>query len=59
MWVRLFMVLAARTAEKEQDRLRVGTAHAFSLRTWRVVVKRTTLPPKEIASSGGLHVPYR
>lgn len=39
----LLVILAARTAEEEQDRLSVRTAHAASLRRWRVVVKRTTL----------------
>jgi hypothetical protein len=42
--MRLFVVVAARATEKEQDRLRVGTAHAASLRRWPVVVKRSTLP---------------
>jgi hypothetical protein len=43
MRMRLFVVLAARAAEKEQDRLSVETAHTGSLRRWRVVVKRTTM----------------
>jgi hypothetical protein len=43
MRVGLFVVLAARATEKEQDRLSVGTAHTSSLRPWQVVVKRTTV----------------
>jgi hypothetical protein len=46
MRVRLLMVVAARTAEEEQNRLSVGTAHAASLRPWQVVVKRSTLAPQ-------------
>ena len=42
--VRLFVVLGARTAEKEEDRLRIATAHAASFRNWRAIVKRSTLP---------------
>ena len=38
-FVRLTLV-----AVKVKDFLRVGTAHAASLRRWRVVVKRITLP---------------
>jgi len=41
--VRLLVVLAARTAEKEENRLSVGTAHARSVRRCMVVVKRSTL----------------
>jgi hypothetical protein len=48
MQMRLFVILAARAAEKEQNRLSVGTAHAASLRRWRLVVTRSTL------SSGGI-----
>jgi hypothetical protein len=43
MRMRLFVIVAARTTEKEQDRLSVGTAHIASLRRWRVVVKRSTV----------------
>jgi hypothetical protein len=40
----LLVVLAARAAEKVKDRLSVvRTAHLPNLRTWRVVVKRTTI----------------
>jgi len=49
MRVRLFELLAARAAEKEQNRLSVGTANAPSVRRWRVVVNRSTLP------RGGVH----
>jgi hypothetical protein len=35
MRMRLFVIFAARAAEKEQDRLSVGTAHALSFRGWR------------------------
>jgi hypothetical protein len=42
MRMRLFVVLAARAAEKEQNRLSVS-AHALSFRIWRVVVKRSTI----------------
>ena len=44
MRMRLFVVRAARAAEKEQDRLSVGTTHAASLRRWPIVVKRITMP---------------
>jgi poly-gamma-glutamate capsule biosynthesis protein CapA/YwtB (metallophosphatase superfamily) len=40
----LLVILAARAAEKKQNRLSVGMAHVGSLRSWRLVVKRTTLP---------------
>jgi hypothetical protein len=53
--MRLFVVLAAWAAEKEQDRLRVGTAHVASLRRWPVVVKRTTIPLKTIHFDGDSH----
>src|SRR5438105_4789799 len=43
MRVLLLVVFAARAAEKEQDRLSVGTAHSPSFRSWWVVVKRSTL----------------
>jgi hypothetical protein len=39
----LFVVLAARTTEKEQNWLSVGTAHTPSVRSWRPVVKRSTV----------------
>jgi hypothetical protein len=41
MRMRLFVVLAAGAAKKEENFLRVGTTHASSLRSWRVVVKRS------------------
>ncbi|HVA83649.1 MAG TPA: hypothetical protein VNF28_01990 [Candidatus Binataceae bacterium] len=41
----LFVILAARATEKEQDRLSVGTAHTVSFRNWRVVVKRNFICP--------------
>jgi hypothetical protein len=44
MRMRLFVVLAAGAAKKEENFLRVGTTHASSLRSWRVVVKRSTMP---------------
>jgi hypothetical protein len=53
MRVRLFVILAARAAEEEQDRLSVGTAHAASFRNWQVVVKRSTLPQEKTSRSGG------
>jgi hypothetical protein len=43
MRVGLFVVLAARAAEEEQNLLSVRTAHALSFRSWRVGVKRTTM----------------
>jgi hypothetical protein len=42
--VRLFVVLGARATEEEENRLRVSRAHTASLRPWRAVVKRTTMP---------------
>jgi len=48
MRVCLFVVLAARATEKEQNRLSVGTAHGASLRRWPVVVKRSTMPRKGV-----------
>jgi hypothetical protein len=47
--VRLFVVLGAWAAKKEQNRLCVP-AHAISLRNWRVVVKRSTVPQRKILS---------
>jgi hypothetical protein len=41
--VRFLVVVAALPAEKEQNLLSVGAAHADSFRIWRVVVKRITL----------------
>lgn len=43
--MRLFVILVARAAEKEQNRLSEGMAHAASFRNWQVVVKRTTMTP--------------
>ncbi len=40
----LLVVLATFPAEKEQNLLRIAGSHAASLRGWRTVVKRTTLP---------------
>jgi hypothetical protein len=48
MRVRLLVVLGAFPAEKEQNLLRVAGGHAASLRPWRVVVKRTTMPGEEL-----------
>jgi hypothetical protein len=44
MRVRLRVVLAARAAKEEQNRLGVFGPHPVSLRRWPVVVKRSTLP---------------
>jgi hypothetical protein len=41
--VRFLVVVAALPTEKEEDFLRVGTAHADSFRIWLLVVKRITL----------------
>jgi hypothetical protein len=42
----LLVVLAACAAEKVKDRLSVvRTAHALSLRNWRIVVKRNFICP--------------
>jgi hypothetical protein len=46
---RLFLVIAASMAEKEQDRLGVFGSHAPSFRSWWVVVKRCTMLRKELA----------
>jgi len=53
MGVHLFVILGARATEEEENLLRVGTAHAASFRSWRVVVKRSTLPEEEFL--GGLY----
>jgi uncharacterized membrane protein AbrB (regulator of aidB expression) len=50
VWVRLLMVLGALPAEKEQNLLRVSGAHAASLRAWRTVVKRSTVPQGDRSS---------
>ena len=41
--VRLFVIVAAFGAEKEQNLLRVSSAHTGSLARWQVVGKRSTL----------------
>jgi hypothetical protein len=49
MRVGFFVVLAARAAEKEQNRLSVFGSHAASVHGWPVVVKRTTMPRGELS----------
>lgn len=51
----LFLVLLTLMAVEEQNLLRVWTAHAVSVRGWRVVVKRTTMSVWETSFSGGRH----
>jgi hypothetical protein len=53
--VRFIVVVAALPTKEVEDFLGVGTAHAPSFRTWRVVVKRTTLSLEEITPSGGTY----
>ena len=47
MRMRLFMVLAARATEEEQNRLGVFGSHTASFRCWPVVVKRSIVFPYE------------
>ena len=42
--VRFLVVVAALATEKEQNLLRVAGTHTDSVRRWRVVVKRSTMP---------------
>jgi hypothetical protein len=44
----LFVVLGARAAEEEENRLGVSRTHTASFRSWRAIVKRSTLPRGKI-----------
>jgi hypothetical protein len=44
--VRLFVIFRAWATEKEQNLLSVSGAHIVSLRPWRAIVKRTTMPQR-------------
>jgi len=41
--MRFLVVVATLTTEKVEDFLSVGTAHVSSFRSWRAVVKRSTV----------------
>jgi hypothetical protein len=43
MRVRFLVIVAALATEKEQNLLRVAGTHTDSFRSWRVVVKRSTV----------------
>jgi hypothetical protein len=49
LWVRLFVVVAALATEKVENFLSAGTAHTASLQIWLIVLKRITMPRRDLA----------